>query len=85
MIKISKENIDSFLASIVDTDDKEKYTEEFWSKIEEENPYLLDMILGFVENLETDLERSMYLDGLWMMYSLCDREIELTELENLNV
>lgn len=85
MITISADNINSFLASIVDTDDKERYTEDFWNKIEEENPHLLDAILAFVEAMETDTERAMYLDGLWMMYCLVERELELKNLEQLNI
>lgn len=73
------------MASIVDTEDKEKYTEEFWTHIEEYNPNLLDFVLGFVENLSDDIERTMFLDGLWIMYSLVQRELELNELETLNI
>lgn len=85
MVQISKDNINSFMASIVDTEDKEKYTEEFWTHIEEYNPNLLDFVLGFVENLSDDIERTMFLDGLWIMYSLVQRELELNELETLNI
>lgn len=83
--RISKGNIDSFLASIKEVENREAYTYAFWDKIEKTNEDLLDFILGFVENLETDIERTMFLDGLWMMYSLMEREEELQELENLNI
>ena len=85
MIKISKENLYSFVASINDIDNKEKVTQEFWDKIELENEDLLEFILGFVESIPLDQDRTWFLDGLWMMYSLIERENELEELENLNI
>ena len=85
MIKISKENLYSFVASINDIDNKEKVTQEFWDKIELENEDLLEFILGFVESIPSDQDRTWFLDGLWMMYSLIERENELEELENLKV
>jgi len=85
MLRISDANIDSFMASICDINDREKYTDEFWTKIEEKNPELLNFILGFVENLNNDDQRAYFLDGLWIMYCLVEREEELNELESLNI
>ena len=73
------------MQSIVDIDDRERYTDEFWTKIETTDSDLLDFVLGFVETLKTDDQRAYFLDGLWIMYSLFEREDELNELETLKI
>lgn len=86
MLKISKENIDSFLGTILDTKhETEEETIQFWDRLEKDNEELMDLIIGFAENLETDIERTMFLDGFWMMYCLVERELNLKDLENLNI
>lgn len=73
------------MQSIVDIDDRERYTDEFWTKIETTDSDLLDFVLWFVETLQTDDQRAYFLDGLWIMYSLMQREDELKELETLRI
>ena len=73
------------MTSIAHENDRDRYSQEFWDKIEKNNPELLDFILGFTANIEDENDKTMFLDGLWIMYSLFEREDELKELESLNV
>lgn len=73
------------MTSIAHEDNRDRYSQEFWDKIEKNNPELLDFILGFIANIEDENDKTMFLDGLWIMYSLFEREDESKELERLNV
>jgi hypothetical protein len=80
MIKVSEDTIFSFAKSIEHTEDRDKYSEEFWDRLEEDNPAILDYVMGFCESLELDEQRAYYLDGILTVYELFRRQIEAQEM-----
>ena len=86
MLRISHDTIRSFNASI-DDEGEEVYLEKFWGQLEIENPEFLSSLLSNMEDMEregVDHECiNSWLNGVFMTYSLIDRQIESETLEKL--
>ena len=85
-MKISRENILSFNASI-EEEGEEPYLEKFWGGLEAQNPEFLNSVLTNIEEMEQDgmdcESINSWLNGVFMTYSLIDRQIESETLEKL--
>jgi hypothetical protein len=83
MIKITKENVHSMLASIESCSDPQEYIEKIWTQIEEFNPVILQFSLDELAAFDTKEEQNGFLTGMSFCYEMFRREFEAKELEEM--
>jgi hypothetical protein len=79
MIKITEANILSTVASIRSSD-SETYLKDAWSRIDEENPIMVEYSVEQAEELPGESDRDAFLLGMCLCYEIIRRQMEANEM-----